>query len=119
MGGDGTKMLEKIKKYSKIPGYLSLFISIRAITIWPFIFIKDSGDDELINHERIHLVQQKELLLLGFYLLYIVFWTIGLIKFRNFQKAYMEIPFEKEAYANDSNWAFLLNRPRYNWIKYL
>jgi beta-lactamase regulating signal transducer with metallopeptidase domain len=119
MGYKRIKVRGKIKQNSNIPRLLSWFISIKAITIWPFIFIKDSGHEELINHERIHLKQQEELLLVGFYLLYMLFWIIGLIKFRNFHKAYINIPFEKEAYDNESNWIFLLNRPRNNWINYL
>ena len=45
----------------------------RAITLYPFIFVRnesDKYDKELINHERINLRQQKELLVLFFYIWY-------------------------------------------------
>lgn len=41
-----------------------------AMTIWPFIFIKDTIDDKLLRHEKIHLEQQKRGYLLGFYIKY-------------------------------------------------
>ncbi len=41
-----------------------------AVTIWPFIFIKDTIDDKLLKHEKIHLEQQKRGYLLGFYIKY-------------------------------------------------
>ena len=40
-----------VVKNSKLPKLLSWFINARAITLFPFIFIKDDGDDRLINHE--------------------------------------------------------------------
>ena len=108
-----------IIKNSIIPKLSSVFINVYAITLWPFIFIRDEGNKRTINHEKIHLEQQKELLLVGFYLLYVIFWIIGLFKYRSTQIAYYEIPFEREAYANDDDWVYLLNRKRYAWTKYV
>ncbi len=56
-----------------------------------------------INHEKIHLQQQKELLLIGFYLAYIFEYLLNLYVFRNKKKAYRSISFEKEAYKNENN----------------
>ena len=53
-------------KNSRIPKLLSWVINIRAITLFPFIIIKDEGDEKLINHESIHIKQQLELLVIGF-----------------------------------------------------
>ena len=111
-----------IIKNSKIPKYLSIFINIYAITLWPFIIFSDEGSIRILNHERIHIRQQTETLIIGFYILYILFWLIGLV--RNikskdrFHKAYMYIPFEKEAYSNDSDFTYLVNRKKFAWIKY-
>ena len=44
-----------------------------GLTIFPFIFLKvnDFKDDYvLINHEKIHLKQQLEILIIPFYLVY-------------------------------------------------
>jgi len=96
-----------------------VFINVYAITLWPFIFIRDEGNEVTINHERIHLMQQRELWLIGFYLLYVMFWLIGLVRYRSFQKAYYEIPFEREAHTNQDDWVYTLNRRRHDWTKYI
>ena len=108
-----------IIKNSKIPKYLSIFISIYAITLYPYVFIRDEGNERTINHERIHLKQQKELLVIGFYVLYFVFWVINLIRYRSFLLAYSAIPFEREAYQNEEDWVYTLNRKRFGWLKYI
>jgi hypothetical protein len=108
-----------IVKNSIVPKLFSVFINVYAITLYPFVFIRDEGNEITINHEKIHLQQQRELWLIGFYLLYVAFWLIGVVRYRNFQKAYMEIPFEKEAYANDESWVYLLNRKKHAWRKYI
>ncbi|WP_338424041.1 hypothetical protein [Galbibacter pacificus] len=72
-----------------------------GLTLWPLIILKDGSlkkDAVLINHERIHLKQQVELLILPFYLLYLMEWLIGLCYYGNFVEAYRNISFEKEAY---------------------
>ena len=111
--------MEKIYKNSRIPKLFSIFINVYAITLWPFIFIKDDGDDKVLNHERIHLKQQWELLVIFFYLFYTLFWLINMARFRDSQKAYLEIPFEKEAHANEANWVYTLNRKRVAWVGYI
>ena len=83
-----------------------------AMAVWPAIFVREGRDftKGLQNHETIHFKQQKELLLIGFYLLYFIFW----IKY-----GYRNMPFEKEAYDNQGNLNYLDSRKRYAWIKYL
>jgi len=108
-----------IIKNSKIPDLLSIVIDVYAITIWPFVFIKDNGDEETINHEKIHLQQQKELLLVGFYILYASFWLYYLIKTRNKNEAYFKIPFEKEAYIREHESSYLSKRKIFAWTSYL
>lgn len=104
---------------SRIPKYLSWFIDIWAITLYPFIICKGEMDQKTRTHEIIHLHQQRELLLIGFYLLYVLFWFYGLLKLRSFHAAYRSIPFEKEAYANDEEPTYPINRRAYSWKKYI
>ena len=56
-----------ISKYLVPKGYTGL-------TIYPFVFLKYrrlKADMTLINHERIHLRQQLELLVIPFYIIYV------------------------------------------------
>lgn len=84
-----------------------------AITLSPLgVFIKPGRltDRALINHEKIHWQQQKEMLIIPFYLWYVVEWMI---------KGYREISFEREAYLHEHNLNYLKTRKCYAWVKYL
>ena len=86
---------------------------VSAITLWPFIvckYKKDTTDAILINHERIHLRQQLELLVIPFYVIYLVEYLYLLVKLKNHQAAYLAIRFEKEAYQNEANLNYLDQR---------
>ena len=85
---------------------------IRALAFFPFIIIPKSTiiDDELINHERIHLRQQLELLIIPFYVGYLIaLW----------RKGYYGVSFEREAHLNDSDLEYLKKRKPYSFIKYI
>jgi len=88
----------------------------RSIALYPFIFLKDKRQKEdliLLNHERIHITQQKELLVLFFYLWYAIEFLIRLMIHKNWRIAYRYISFELEAYANESNLRYVKKRPRW------
>jgi len=92
-----------------------------AIALWPFIIVQNVSykyDARLINHERIHLRQQVELLILPFYILYVGEWLYYLIKTRDRLKAYYAISFEQEAFANENTYSYLLQRPWWNFRKF-
>lgn len=76
-------------------------------------------DRDVINHERIHNAQQRELLFLPFYLLYIMEWLFRLIQYRNWNKAYTNISFEREAYANGHDHSYIPTRSPYSFLKYM
>lgn len=76
-------------------------------------------DKYVVNHERIHTQQQKELLFIPFYVLYILEWLFRLLQYRNQNKAYMNISFEREAYQHGDNLSYLYTRKPYSWMKYL
>ena len=76
-------------------------------------------DDVTLNHEKIHIKQQAELLLIGFYLLYAGFWVWNRLWHRMSNvEAYANIPFEIEAYNNDNNLEYLVERKKYAWLSY-
>ena len=71
------------------------------------------------NHEYIHTLQQRELLWIGFYLLYTLEWLVRLIIHRSLRRAYMSISFEREAYLHQHNLNYSHHRPFWAWRKHL
>lgn len=108
-----------IIKDSKLPQALSFFIDIYAITLYPFIIIKDKGNEITINHEKIHIAQQKELFVIGFYVLYVYYWLWGKVKGLSNDAAYMNIPFEREAHRKMYDNKYLEKRKKYAWRQYI
>ncbi|MGG5577237.1 hypothetical protein ACPDHL_07850 [Myroides sp. C15-4] len=93
---------------------------IAAITLFPFIIYKKASyaqDPVLVNHERIHLKQQIELLILPFYLWYGIEFLLRLLYFRNKQKAYRSISFEQEAYTHEADLTYLKKRKHYAFLR--
>jgi len=93
-----------------------------GLAVYPFIFLKNKSLSDnwvLINHERIHLKQQKELLWIFFFLWYVIEFFVHLIRLRNWNKAYHNISFEKEAYDNEGNPNYLKDRKVWSFMKYL
>ncbi len=96
---------------------MSWFINIRAITLFPFIFIRDEGEENLIRHESIHIQQQLELLVVGFYLWYVIDFIVQYFKTRDTQLAYYSIIFEKEAYDNQHDENYLYSRRLWEFLR--
>lgn len=106
---------------SKIPKMLSIFIDISAITIWPFVIYRAKEEDlkgSLLNHEAIHIRQQEELWVIGFYILYVYYWLKNFLYYQHSSHAYYNIPFEIEAYKNQYNYEYLETREPHSWLKY-
>ena len=80
--------------------------TLTAITIFPFTFISDKADKKDLNHEKIHIRQQLETLIIFFYLIYGVHYLILRFKYKH-KETYKKICFEKEAYANERNLEYL------------
>lgn len=94
----------------------------RGLTFYPFVFLADK-DDKLnsvfINHEKIHINQQLELLVLPFYVWYFLEYLFRLIQYKDRKRAYYEISFEREAYANEKNLDYLKSRSFWSFWRYL
>lgn len=94
---------------------------INGITIFPFIFLRESAFKEnkiLINHEKIHIRQQLELLIIFFYLWYVVEYYYWYFKLKNKHLAYRNIIFEREAYAMEEDLNYLETRKIWSFWKY-
>ncbi len=104
-----------ISKYIVPKGY-------SGITFFPFVFLKRKSlkkNATLINHERIHLKQQLELLILPFFVWYLVEYLVRLIQYKNWNRAYRNISFEREAYAKEKDLNYLKSRSFWFFLNYL
>jgi hypothetical protein len=103
----------KIFRSKRIP-----FKGFAAINLFGFIVVRRGvfASETLINHERIHTAQMRELGFIFFYILYGLEWLIRL-PFKG--NAYRNISFEREAYANQRNLDYLHTRPHYAWRHYM
>jgi len=105
---------------SKLPIWASFFapININAISFGLWVWCRGSISDSTRRHETIHFQQQLELLFVFQWVLYGLFWLVGLVKYKNGRTAYYNNIFEKEAYHNEHDVNYLKNRKRYSWWKY-
>lgn len=119
------------------------FKGYAAMNILGFLFVREEAkvSNTLINHEAIHTAQQYEIMgvsallslilcnvwaswwyLLGAILMpiaiYILAWLMELI-LPPYSSAYRDSPFEREAYANQSNLNYLATRPLFAWVRYI
>ena len=116
-----------------------------VMCLWPFIFVRNSAASHYNtvanNHEQIHARQQKEMLIVGFALAligfvfglgwwallfvpiflwwYILEWLIRIPIEGSSRQAYRNISFEREAYANEKDLAYLGRRKHFIWLTYM
>lgn len=110
------------------------FGSFTAMCIGPWIFVKDINkiNTTLITHESIHWEQQKELAIVGFYILYAIMFLVEFVRClwdksrgsradghhrSTWKRAYRCIPFEREAYAMEHFQGYIGARKHYAWVK--
>ncbi|MBO6881521.1 hypothetical protein [Winogradskyella sp.] len=104
-----------VSKYIVPKGYI-------GITIFPFVFLKYDalrGNTVLVNHEKIHLRQQLEMLIVPFFVFYGIEFLLRLFKCRNWNLAYRNISFEREAFRNEKDLNYLKSRPFWEFLSYI
>lgn len=99
------------------------FRDISGLALFPFIILRSDfrGRPEanvIVNHEKIHIRQQLELLLIPFMIWYLASFIAGLLRGRSWQDAYRGIIFEAEAYRNMYDLDYLKSRPIFSFMKY-
>lgn len=129
-------------KMKKIYNKIIPFKGFTALTVWPFIFVRNGKT--LTNrgerHETTHAKQQIEMTVVGLFLAlfmllldcgwyslipvglfiewYCLEWIVK-IPFCGFSlmKAYLSISFEQEAYEHQDEFGYNNVRKHFNWIK--
>ena len=94
----------------------------KGLTFFPFVILtnrEDALDKVCINHEKIHLRQQLELLVLPFYIWYGIEFMIRLLFLKDRNKAYKRISFEREAYENEKDLDYLKSRSFWKFLNFL
>ena len=93
------------------------FRGFAAINLFGALFVRRecAVSERLIRHESIHTAQMRELGWVPFYLIYFFEWLYCLAQGGN---AYRRISFEREAYDNQYDLFYLLDRKSYaQWRK--
>lgn len=90
-----------------------------AINLFGILFAKGPCDAVIINHEKIHTAQMKELGYVFFYIIYVIEWIIRIIQYRGYYEGYKHISFEREAYTNQFDLEYLHSRKHYSFLRYL
>lgn len=104
-----------VSKYLIPKGY-------RGMALFPFVIIKNLYDKQnkiFLNHEKIHIRQQLELLIVPFFIMYFSEYLVRLLQYRNKNEAYRNISFEREAYGNERNLEYLSKRKLWSSFSYL
>lgn len=89
--------------------------SFAAITIFGLVFTPDKRrvDRTVRNHELIHCQQQLEWLYLPFFILYFAEWIWYMLRYRDNDRAYRSISFEREAYRYENDKDYIARRRHY------
>lgn len=93
-----------------------------GMAVFPFILVKydfNKTNGVFLNHEKIHLRQQLEMLVVPFFICYILEYLIRLIQYKNKDLAYRNISFEREAYSNEIDLNYLKRRSFFKFLHYI
>lgn len=115
-----------------------------SMVFFPFIFARVKPlDSVVLNHEKVHLCQQLEVLVASllvilvlviafgvsfwwlfaafavYYLFYGIEYGVRFLMYRDRKEAYKNISFEQEAYANDGDLDYLKGRGLFAWVEFL
>lgn len=94
----------------------------KAINLFGVIFVRKGAVMMVAdcNHEHIHTAQMRELLYVGFYILYVAFFLVLLLAEKGkWHAAYRANPFEMEAYDYQGDIRYLEHRKKFSWKKYV
>lgn len=89
------------------------------MAIYPFVLATKTEKENkvLMNHEKIHLEQQKEMFVIPFYILYLLSTYINVYRYFNINKAYRLNVFEIEAFGNEKDLSYINQRKRFAMFK--
>ena len=102
------------------------FKGFQAVNLFGVLFVRKdrvfASEEEYqttLRHEAIHTKQMQELGYLPFYLLYAIEWLVRWAVYKDATRAYFNISFEREAYANQDKLDYNKGRKRYVFLRYI
>ena len=118
------------------------FSGFAALTLWPFVFVRQDLSERGRRHEGTHLAQELEVMMamcaivgaamiMGaspwwlvlvpatYYILYVAEWLVRLLLYRDRTEAYRNISTEQEAYLHENEALYLTERQPFAWLRYL
>lgn len=93
-----------------------------GLTLFPFVMLRndfDKANKMLLNHEKIHIRQQMQMLIVPFFIWYLIEFLFRLLQFKDKNRAYRNISFEREAYANEHDMNYVGQMSFWSFLKYL
>ena len=95
-----------------------IFNYYTGLSFFIFIWICKLTKDEvkLVRHEKIHFLQQVEMLFIFHWLFYAYFYLVARLKGHGHYIAYRYNPFEIEAYDNECDVNYLKARKPFAWV---
>jgi hypothetical protein len=95
-----------------------IFNYYTGLSFFIFIWISKLTKDEirLVRHEKIHFLQQLEMLFVFHWIAYAFFYLVSRYKGQGHYVAYRYNPFEIEAFDNEHDINYLKKRKPFAWI---
>jgi hypothetical protein len=95
-----------------------IFNYYTGLSFFVFIWISKLTKDEvkLVRHEKIHFLQQVEMLFVFHWLFYAFFYLLSRSRGHGHYVAYRYNPFELEAYTNENDVDYLKTRKSFAWL---
>ena len=110
-------------KLKRIYSSIIPWTGYKAMTVFPFVFIRKDKKTKYTptchRHELTHAYQQVECLWILFFIIYIVEYLIKILWTCYPNLAYRSISFEQEAFANQGDVEYNINRKHFAWVKYI
>ena len=97
---------------------------VRGLAVLGFLIIinkKLSEEDKkvVLNHEEIHIAQQRELFIVMAYIWYYVEYLFCAIRYKSLDVGRKQISFEREAYENQKDITYLYHRKPGAFLNYI
>ncbi len=120
-----------VHTHAKIARFAQMFLIVskyllpkgfNGLTVFPFVILRarhHADDAVILLHEKIHIRQQLELLVVPFFVWYGLEFLIRWARCGNRMQAYYNIGFEREAYANEKDPDYLRSRSFWSFVNYL